>query len=108
DVVDILLNLKGVVLKMHGRDEATLSLKKQGEGVVTAGDIEPMHDVEIVNPEHVIAHLTAGGKLDLQIKVEHGRGYVPAAVRTSRGDPLELAPTRAVGSILLDASYSPV
>ena len=78
DVVDILLNLKGIVLKLHNREEAELTLKKQGEGVVTAGDIEPMHDVEIVNPDHVIAHLTAGGKLDMQIKVEHGRGYVPA------------------------------
>jgi DNA-directed RNA polymerase subunit alpha len=109
DVVDILLNLKGIVLKLHNREEAMLTLKKQGEGVVTAGDIEPVHDVEIVNPDHVIAHLTAGGKLDLQIKVEHGRGYVPAMVRTSRGDPLEGAATsRAVGSIMLDASYSPV
>src|SRR5947209_16678073 len=73
DVVDILLNLKGVVLKMHNRDEATLNLKKNGEGLVTAGDIESMHDVEIVNPDHVIARLAAGGKLDMQIKVEHGR-----------------------------------
>ena len=104
DVVDILLNLKGIVLKL----QAELTLKKQGEGVVTAGDIEPMHDVEIVNPDHVIAHLTAGGKLDMQIKVEHGRGYVPGAVRTSRGEQIEGAVSRAVGSIVLDASYSPV
>ena len=110
DVVDVLLNLKGIVLKLHNCEEATLMLKKQGEGVVTAGDIEPMHDVEIVNPDHIIAHLTAGGKLDMQIKAEAGRGYVPAAVRTSRGDPLleGVANTRAVGSIMLDASYSPV
>ena len=108
DVVDILLNLKGIVLKLHNREEATLTLRKQGEGVVTAGDIEAMHDVEIVNADHVIAHLTAGGKLDIQIKVEHGRGYVPAAVRTSRGEQLEVASSRAVGSIVLDASYSPV
>src|SRR5258705_181243 len=73
DVVDILLNLKGIVLKLHNREEAELTLKKQGEGVVTAGDIEPMHDAEIVNPDHVIAHLTAAGKLDMQIKAEHGR-----------------------------------
>src|SRR3974390_249163 len=98
DVVAIRLNLKGIVLKLHNGEEVMLSLKKQGEGVVTAGDIEPMHDVEIVNPDHVIAHLTAGGKLDMQIKVEKGRGYVPAVVRTSRGDPLEGAPSRAVGS----------
>ena len=81
DVVDILLNLKGVVLKLHNRDEAMLTLKKKGEGVVTAGDIEPTHDVEIVNPDHVIAHLAPGGKLDMQIKVEHGRGYVPGNMR---------------------------
>jgi DNA-directed RNA polymerase subunit alpha len=102
DVVDILLNLKGVVLKMHGRDEATLNLKKSGEGVVTAGDIEQMHDVEIVNPDHVIAHLAAGGKLDMQIKVEQGRGYLAA---TSRKNAEE---GRSVGSIMLDASFSPV
>ena len=61
DVVDILLNLKGVVLKVHNRTEAVLTLKKKGEGAVTAADIEVSHDVEIVNPEHVIAHLSPGG-----------------------------------------------
>ncbi len=103
DVVDILLNLKGVVLKLHNRDEVLLSLKKSGEGAVTAGDIEPMHDVEIVNPDHVIAHLAAGGKLDMQIKIEQGRGYIAATTRKSAGDE-----SRSVGSILLDASFSPV
>jgi len=102
DVVDILLNLKGVVLKMHGRDEATLTLKKSGEGVVTAGDIEQMHDVEIVNPDHVIAHLASGGKLDMQIKVEQGRGYLAATTRKAADEG------RSVGSIMLDASFSPV
>ncbi|MGZ5230709.1 MAG: DNA-directed RNA polymerase subunit alpha [Burkholderiales bacterium] len=102
DVVDILLNLKGVVLKMHGRDEATLTLKKSGEGVVTAGDIEQMHDVEIVNPDHVIAHLAPGGKLDVQIKVEQGRGYLAATTRKAADEG------RSVGSIMLDASFSPV
>jgi DNA-directed RNA polymerase subunit alpha len=103
DVVDILLNLKGVVLKLHNRDEATLNLKKSGDGLVTAGDIEGVHDVEIVNPEHVIAHLAAGGKLDMQIKIEKGRGYVAA---TSRKTAEEEA--RSVGRIMLDASFSPV
>jgi DNA-directed RNA polymerase subunit alpha len=109
DVVDLLLNLKGIVLKLHNREEVTLTLKKDGEGLVTAKDIEEMHDVEIVNPDHVIAHLSAGGKLDMQIKVEHGRGYVPGTVRTNRGDPLlEAATSRSVGNIVLDASFSPV
>ncbi len=103
DVVDILLNLKGIVLKLHNREEVLLNLKKNGEGVVTAGDIEAMHDVEIVNPDHVIAHLASGGKLDMQIKVEQGRGYIAA---TSRKNVEE--GTRTVGSILLDASFSPV
>jgi DNA-directed RNA polymerase subunit alpha len=102
DVVDILLNVKGVVLRLHNRDEAILSLKKSSEGVVTAADIEPMHDVEIVNPEHIIAHLSSGGKLDMQIKVEKGRGYVAAFTRRGTED------TRSVGGLALDASYSPV
>ena len=102
DVVDILLNLKGIVLKLHNTTEAILILKKKGEGVATAGDIEVGHDVEIINPDHVVAHLTAGGKIDMQIKVEMGRGYVPG---TAREDADE---SRAIGSILLDASFSPV
>src|SRR5574340_744351 len=103
DVVDILLNLKGIVLKLHNREETTLALKKSGEGVVTAGDIEQMHDVEIVNPEHVIAHLAPGGKLDMQIKIEQGRGYIAATSRKANGEEV-----RSVGSIMLDASFSPV
>ena len=103
DVVSILLNLKGVVFKLHNRDEVTLSLRKDGEGVVTAGDIQTPHDVEIINPEHAIATLSAGGKLDMQIKVEKGRGYVPGTVRRYGDEP-----TKSIGRIVLDASYSPV
>ncbi|HMN92200.1 MAG TPA: DNA-directed RNA polymerase subunit alpha [Hydrogenophaga sp.] len=102
DVVNLLLNLKGVVFKLHNRDEVTLSLRKDGEGVVTAGDIQTPHDVEIVNPEHVIATLSAGAKLDMQIKVEKGRGYVPGNLR--RNDDQ----SRSIGRIVLDASFSPV
>jgi DNA-directed RNA polymerase subunit alpha len=103
DVVDILLNLKGVVFKLHNRDEVTLTLKKEGEGVVTAGDIELPHDVEIINPEHVIAHLQGGGRLEMQIKVEKGRGYVPGNVRAFRDDH-----SKTIGRIVMDASFSPV
>ena len=102
DVVDILLNLKGIAFKMHGRSEAMLKVSKSGEGVVTAGDIELGHDIEVLNPDHVIAHLTKGGKLDMEIKVESGRGYQPATARKVSED------TRSVGSILVDASFSPV
>ena len=102
DVVDILLNLKGLVMKLHNRNEVTLKLKKATAGAVTGADIEQTHDVEILNPDHVIAHLTAGGKLDMQIKIEKGRGYVAATARRAEHD------NRTIGSILLDASYSPV
>ncbi len=103
DVVHIMLNLKGVVFKLHNRDEVTLVLRKEGEGPVTAADIQTPHDVEIINPEHVIAHLSQGGKLDMQIKVEKGRGYVPGNIRRF-GDES----TKSIGRIVLDASFSPV
>ena len=103
DVVNILLNLKGVVFKLHNRDEVTLSLRKDGDGPVTAGDIQTPHDVEIINPEHVILNLAHGGKIDMQIKVESGRGYVPGTVRRYGDDS-----TKSIGRIVLDASFSPV
>ena len=102
DVVEILLNLKGVVLKLHNASEKTLYLKKSGAGVVTAADIETDGDTEVINPNHVIAHLTAGGKLDMEIKVEQGRGYVSAISRQQPGA------TRPVGHIAIDSSFSPI
>jgi DNA-directed RNA polymerase subunit alpha len=98
-----MLNLKGVVFKLHNRDEVTLVLRKEGEGPVTAADIQTPHDVEVINPEHVIAHLAHGGKLDMQIKVEKGRGYVPGNLRRY-GDES----SKSIGRIVLDASFSPV
>ena len=103
DVVHIMLNLKGVVFRLHNREEVTLVLRKEGEGPVTAADIQTPHDVEIINPDHVIAHLSQGGKLDMQIKVEKGRGYVPGNMRRYGDEP-----TKAIGRIVLDASFSPV
>jgi DNA-directed RNA polymerase subunit alpha len=103
DVVHIMLNLKGVVFRLHNRDEVTLVLRKEGEGPVTAGDIQTPHDVEIINRDHVIAHLSQGGKLDMQIKVEKGRGYVPGSLRRFGDEP-----TKSIGRIVLDASFSPV
>ena len=103
DVVNLLLNLKGIVFKLEQRDEVTINLRKEGAGVVTAKDIELPHDVEIINPDHVIAHLSANGKLDMQIKVEKGRGYVPGTMRRFADEP-----TKSVGRIVLDASFSPV
>jgi DNA-directed RNA polymerase subunit alpha len=103
DVVNILLNLKGVVFKLHNRDEVTLSLRKDGEGAVTAADIQTPHDVEIINPGHVIANLSQGGKIDIQLKVETGRGYVPGTVRRYGEEP-----SKSIGRIVLDAAFSPV
>jgi DNA-directed RNA polymerase subunit alpha (EC 2.7.7.6) len=100
DVMDILLNLKNVALRLHARDSATLRLEKSGDGVVTAGDIQLDHDVEVVNPDLEIAHLT-GGKLVMTLKITSGRGYQPAA---ARGDE----DSATLGLLRLDASYSPV
>lgn len=102
DVVDILLNLKGVAIRMHGRKEVNLTLNKKGEGPVIAGDITLEHDVEIVNPNHVIANLTKNGELKMMIKVSTGRGYSPAATRLTEES------NRTIGRLHLDASFSPV
>jgi DNA-directed RNA polymerase subunit alpha len=102
DVVDILLNLKGVALKLNNKSETVLTLSKSSEGVVTAADFETGHDAEIFNPNHVIAHLTKGGKLNLEVKVEMGRGYQPVPVRQNTDED------RVLGFIMVDASFSPI
>lgn len=103
DVVDILLNLKGISMILHGRDEVVLELNKQGPCIVTAGDINTDHDVEIVNPSHVIAHLNEAGALKMSIKVMRGRGYQPATTQVEEDEQ-----GRQIGTLLLDASFSPV
>jgi DNA-directed RNA polymerase subunit alpha len=103
DVVDILLNLKGVVFKLHSREDVVLVLRKQGEGAVLASDIELPHDVEIINPNHTLCNLTEAGSIEIQIKVEQGRGYVPGNVRALADDR-----GHTIGRIVLDASFSPV
>jgi DNA-directed RNA polymerase subunit alpha len=101
DVIEILLNLKSLAIKMHGREETTLKLAKKGKGVVTAGDIQLEHDVEIVNPKHVIATLTKDVALNMELKITRGRGYVPVTARAQEGG-------RSIGVMQLDASYSPI
>lgn len=103
DVMDILLNLKAVAIRMHAREEATLTLKKNGEGIVTAGDIEADHDVEIANPDHVIAHLTAKGELNMTLGARKGRGYEPASTRVT-----EEGEARSIGGLQIDATFSPI
>jgi len=101
DVIEILLNLKELAIVMHGKDEATLTLNKSGPGVVTAGDIALGHDVEIINPDQIIANLTKAGEINMSIKVARGRGYQPTTARSSEED-------RPIGSLQLDATFSPV
>jgi DNA-directed RNA polymerase subunit alpha len=103
DVIEILLNLKSLALRMHGRDdEVTLKLSKKGPGEVTAADIQLEHDVEIVNPEHHIATLTKGTEINMELKVTRGRGYIPVSARDKEEE------SRSIGMMQLDASYSPV
>jgi len=102
DVVDVLLNLKGISLAMHNRQEAMLTLSKRGPGVVVAGDITLDHDIEILNPDHVIAHLSGDVDFNMRLKVEMGRGY-RAAVREPGSEEQQ-----TIGQLHLDASFSPV
>ena len=88
---------------MHNTSEATITLNKNEEGPVTAGDFEVGHDVEIINPSHVIAHLNKGGKLNIEAKVEMGRGYQPVPVRTKGTES-----DNVLGFIMIDASFSPI
>ena len=103
DVIEILLNLKGVALVMNGKDEAELTLAASGAGVVTAGDIQTDHDIEIRNPEHVICTVTGDQPLMIRVVAQRGRGYSPA---DSRADSDE--ETRSIGRLQLDASFSPI
>ncbi len=103
DVIEILLNLKGVAVKLNSNDEAEITLDRKGPGVVTAGDFEIGHDIEIANPEHIIANLNENGHLKLRAQVGRGRGYDPADIRIADEEE-----SRIIGSLLLDASYSPV
>jgi len=103
DVIEILLNLKGVALVMNGKDEAELTLTASGAGVVTAGDIQTDHDIEIRNPEHVICTVTGDQPLMIRVVAQRGRGYSPA---DSRADSDE--ETRSIGRLHLDASFSPI
>lgn len=103
DVIEVLLNLKGVAIRLNESDEAEITIDKKGPCVVTASDFQLDHDVEIANPDHVIATLNENGSLKLRAKVGRGRGYEPADIRVADDEQ-----GRIIGSLLLDASYSPV
>ena len=103
DIIEILLNLKGLAVLLEGKNEAVLTITKSGEGPVTAADIQHDGDVTIANPDHVICTLTGEGSVSMRIKVEMGRGYVPASARRDAEEE-----DRAIGRLLVDASFSPV
>ena len=102
DVIDILLNLKGIAVVMHNLDETVIKLSKDGAGQVTAGDFQLNQDVEIANPDHLLCSLNDNGSIHLEARVTRGCGYVPV-------DSLEEEEeTRPIGVLRLDATYSPM
>ncbi len=102
DVLDILLNLKNLSIKVHEGNETTLHLKRKGPGKVTAADITSSHVAEVVNPDLEIANLTDTAELDITLHVQRGRGYQPVSTRLPHADNVD------VGSLQLDASFSPI
>ena len=100
DVSDIILNLKGLSVKMYGLEEQTIYIEANGPGEVTAADIRCSADVEILNPEHHIADLDEDGRLFMTITVAKGRGYVGADKNKKEGQP--------IGVIPVDSLFSPV
>ena len=104
DILEVLLNLKGLAVKVQNKDDIVLTLTKSGIGPVTAGDITHDGDVEIVNSNHVICHLTdKNASINMRIRVQRGRGYVPASARVHTQDD-----DRPIGRLLVDARFSPI
>ncbi|QCI23455.1 DNA-directed RNA polymerase subunit alpha [Buchnera aphidicola] len=104
DIIEILLNLKGLAIRLYGKDQIVLTLSKSGIGVVTASDIVHNSDVEIVNPEHIICNLTYDDvSIVMRIKIERGRGYVTASSRMNVIDR-----EHSIGKLLVDSCYSPI
>ena len=104
DILEVLLNLKGLAVKVQNKDDIVLTLTKSGIGPVTAGDITHDGDVEIVNSNHVICHLTdKNASINMRIRVQRGRGYVPASAHVHTQDD-----DRPIGRLLVDARFSPI
>ena len=100
DVTDIVLNIKEIAIKMDGDDSKRMVVRKQGPGVVTAGDIQTVGDIEILNPDHVICTLDDGAEIRMEFTVNNGKGYVPAERNRAEDAPIGLIP--------VDSLYSPV
>lgn len=103
DVLELLLNLKEVAVRMHDGESGMLQLLRESKGVVRAGEIRTDHNVEIVNPDHVLCTLTKDTRLSMRMKVERGMGYQPANQRIRSSDE-----ARPLGRLLLDASFCPI
>ena len=102
DVTTIILNLKQVVVKNHSKEIKTIRISKTEEGPVTAGDIEHDSDIEIINPDLVIANVAKGGKLIMEMTVSNGRGYVRSE------ENKKLLDIRKVGVIAIDSIFTPI
>ncbi|RME37863.1 MAG: DNA-directed RNA polymerase subunit alpha [Deltaproteobacteria bacterium] len=100
DVTDLILNLKGVLLKLHGHDSRNIRIVKKGAGVITAGDIVTDSHVEVLNPDHHIATCSKEADVEIDMVVTMGKGYVPADRNRDEKAP--------VGTIPIDAIYSPI
>ena len=100
DVTDIVLNIKEIAIKMEGDGPKRMVVRKQGPGAVTAGDIQTVGDVEILNPDHVICTLDEGAEIRMEFTVDTGKGYVPAERNRADDAPIGLIP--------VDSLYSPV
>ncbi len=100
DVTDIILNVKEVKVKLHADGPKTVRIEAEGESVVTAGNIVADETVEIMNPDHPIATLLPNGKLNMEMVVKRGKGYVPAEKNKEEGEP--------IGTIPIDAIFSPI
>ena len=105
DVTDIVLNMKGVALKMHVEGPKHVTLKATGPGEVTAGQIDTGADIEVMNPDLVICHLDKGAKLSMELIVDNGKGYVAATSNKQEDSPIGLIPIDAVFSPVRKVSY---
>jgi DNA-directed RNA polymerase subunit alpha len=106
DVTNIILNLKEIRLKLHGEGSKTLKVEKNGEGVVTAADIQCDDTVEILNPEQHIATLASGANFKAQLTVKRGRGYKTAEENKSSDDPIDAIPIDAIFSPVKKVNYN--
>jgi len=105
DIAEIILNLKGLSIRMHGDESKTIRIEARGEGIITAGDIIADADVEILNPEMHIATLDEDGAITMEINVSKGRGYVPAENNKVPGMPIGVIPVDSIFTPVTKVNY---